>query len=132
MNEEDENKNQTEEESFIKTSNNAETKLENLKKDYEYQIQQKNQELEILFEEINNENQELKKELLQTKFDLEEEKEKIKNIKNTCMNISTNNNIKLLQNYQKDKNQKIKKVKILENSYDKNERKIHKFIQSHI
>ena len=104
MNEEDENKNQTEEESFIKTSNNAETKLENLKKDYEYQIQQKNQELEILFEEINNENQELKKELLQTKFDLEEEKEKIKNIKNTCMNISTNNNIKLLQNNQETKN----------------------------
>ena len=61
MNEEDENKNQTEEESFIKTSNNAETKLENLKQDYEYQIQQKNQKLEILFEEIKNENKELKK-----------------------------------------------------------------------
>ena len=27
---------------------------------------------------------------------------------------------------------KIKKVKILENSFDKNERKIHKFTQSHI
>ena len=87
----EERENHNEEESFTKTSINVEAQIENLKKEFEFQNQQKNQELEAFFEEVNNENQELKKELIQTKFELEEEKQKIKNIKNTFININSGN-----------------------------------------
>ena len=83
-------KNNQEEESFSKSSNNLENKIENLKNEYELQNQKKNQELEEFFEEIDEENKELKKEILQSKFELEEEKEKTKNIKNTFYNIHCN------------------------------------------
>ena len=66
-----------------------------LKKEFEFQNQQKNKEIEILFNEINNENQELKKELLETKLELEDERQKSLNIKNTFLNINSNN----LSNY---------------------------------
>ena len=52
MNNVEEN-NQIEEESFTKTSNNMEYQISNLKKEFEFQNQQKNQELEVLFDEIN-------------------------------------------------------------------------------
>ena len=89
MNNEEEN-NQIEEESFTKTSNNLEFQLDNLKKEFEFQNQQKDQEIGVLFDEINAENQELKKELIQTKFELEEEKQKLLSIKNTFLNINSN------------------------------------------
>ena len=89
--------NQIEEETFTKTSNNLDIQMDNLKKEFEFQNQQKNQELEILFEEINTENQELKKELIQTKFELEEEKQKTQNIKNIFLNINSNNISPIIQ-----------------------------------
>ena len=95
MNNENEEEIPKEEESFTKTSNNIEYQIDNLKKEFEFQNQQKNKEIEILFNEINNENQELKKELLQTQFELEQEKQKNSNIKNTFLNINSNN----LSNY---------------------------------
>ena len=91
MNEENIQQNQIEEESYTKTSNNMNLQIENLQKEFEFQNQQKNKELEVLFEEINSENQELKKELIQTKLQLEEEKQKTKNIKNTFLNINSSN-----------------------------------------
>ena len=72
-----------------------EYQIDNLKKEFEFQNQQKNKEIEILFNEINNENQELKKELLETKLELEDERQKSLNIKNTFLNINSNN----LSNY---------------------------------
>ena len=95
MNNENEEEIQKEEESFTKTSNNIEYQIDNLKKEFEFQNQQKNKEIEILFNEINNENQELKKELLETKLELEDERQKSLNIKNTFLNINSNN----LSNY---------------------------------
>ena len=95
MNNENEEEIQKEEESFTKTSNNIEFQIDNLKKEFEFQNQQKNKEIEILFNEINNENQELKKELLETKLELEDERQKSLNIKNTFLNINSNN----LSNY---------------------------------
>ena len=105
MNNGEEN-NQIEEESFTKTSNNMEYQIDNLKKEFEFQNQQKNQELEILFDEINTENQELKKKLIQVKFELEEEKQKSSNMKNTFLNLNSNNLSSLLNEDQKnsDKN----------------------------
>jgi hypothetical protein len=105
MNNGEEN-NQIEEESFTKTSNNMEYQIDNLKKEFEFQNQQKNKELEILFDEINTENQELKKELIQIKFELEEEKQKSSNMKNTFLNLNSNNLSSLLNEDQKnsDKN----------------------------
>ena len=85
------NNNKKEDESFTKTSNNFEIQIENIKKEFDYQNERKNQELEALFEEINSENQDLKKELLQTKIELDEEKQKLKNIKNTFINIMPGN-----------------------------------------
>ena len=64
----------------------------------------KNQELEELFEEMDEENKDLKKEIIQSQFELEEEKEKLKNIRNTLYNINNNNNIK-------NKNQEIPEIK---------------------
>ena len=87
MEENETNNNKKEDESFTKTSNNIEIQIENIKKEFDYQNERKNQELEALFEEINSENQDLKKELLQTKIELDEEKQKLKNIKNTFINI---------------------------------------------
>ena len=95
MNNENEEEIPKEEESFTKTSNNIEYQIDNLKKEFEFQNQQKNKEIEILFNEINNENQELKKELLETKLELEDERQKSLNIKNTFLNINSNN----LSNY---------------------------------
>ena len=96
-NNEEENQKE-EEESFTKTSNNIEYQIDNLKKEFEFQSQQKNQEIEILFNEINNENQELKKELIQAKLELEEERQKSLNIKNTFLNINSNS----LSNYSQE------------------------------
>ena len=95
MNNENEEEIPKEEDSFTKTSNNIEYQIDNLKKEFEFQNQQKNKEIEILFNEINNENQELKKELLETKLELEDERQKSLNIKNTFLNINSNN----LSNY---------------------------------
>ena len=95
MNNENEEEIPKEEEFFTKTSNNIEYQIDNLKKEFEFQNQQKNKEIEILFNEINNENQELKKELLETKLELEDERQKSLNIKNTFLNINSNN----LSNY---------------------------------
>ena len=91
MEENETNNNKKEDESFTKTSNNIEIRIENIKKEFDYQNERKNQELEALFEEINSENQDLKKELLQTKIELDEEKQKLKNIKNTFINIMPGN-----------------------------------------
>ena len=91
MEENETNNNKKEYESFTKTSNNIEIQIENIKKEFDYQNERKNQELEALFEEINSENQDLKKELLQTKIELDEEKQKLKNIKNTFINIMPGN-----------------------------------------
>ena len=91
MEENEANNNKKEDESFTKTSNNIEIQIENIKKEFDYQNERKNQELEALFEEINSENQDLKKELLQTKIELDEEKQKLKNIKNTFINIMPGN-----------------------------------------
>ncbi len=91
MEENETNNNKKEDESFTKTSNNIEIQMENIKKEFDYQNERKNQELEALFEEINSENQDLKKELLQTKIELDEEKQKLKNIKNTFINIMPGN-----------------------------------------
>ena len=96
--------NNQEEESNSKSSNIYENKLENLKNEYELQAQKKNQELEELFEEMDEENKDLKKEIIQSQFELEEEKEKLKNIRNTLYNINNNNNIK-------NKNQEIPEIK---------------------
>ena len=101
MNNAEEN-NQIEEESFTKTSNNMEYQISNLKKEFEFQNQQKNQELEVLFDEINTENQELKKELLQTQFELEQEKQKNSNIKNTFLNINSSTISTILNDDQKN------------------------------
>ena len=91
MEENETNNNKKEDESFTKTSNNIEIQIENIKKEFDYQNERKNQEFEALFEEINSENQDLKKELLQTKIELDEEKQKLKNIKNTFINIMPGN-----------------------------------------
>ena len=96
--------NNQEEESNSKSSNIYENKLENLKNEYELQAQKKNQELEELFEEMDEENKDLKKEIIQSQFELEEEKEKLKNIRNTLYNINNNNN-------NKNKNQEIPEIK---------------------
>ena len=102
-----------EEESFSKSSNILDNKIENLKNEYEYQTQKKNQELEDFFEEMDEENKELKKEILQSKFELEEEKEKTKNIKNTFYNINCNKNI--IHNPQ---NPESKSIDTLANEYN--------------
>lgn len=83
--------NNQEEESVSKSNDNYDNQIENLKNEFEYQAQKKNKELEELFEEIDEENKELKKEIVHTKFELDEEKEKSKNIKNTFYNINNNN-----------------------------------------
>jgi len=85
------NNNNLPEESVSNSSIDQENKIENLKKDFEYQSQKKNQQLEDLFEEIDEENKELKREIIQTKFGLEEEKDKNQNLKNTFYNINHNN-----------------------------------------
>ena len=82
------NNNNIEEYSGSNSSIDQEQKIENLKNDFELQNQKKNQQLEELFEEIDEENKELKKEIIQTKFGLEEEKEKNQNLKNTFYNIN--------------------------------------------
>ena len=82
------NNNKEEEESVSNSSVDQENKIGNLKKDFEFQNQKKNQQLEELFDEIDEENKELKREIIQTKFGLEEEKDKNQNLKNTFFNIN--------------------------------------------
>ena len=85
------NNNNQEEESVTKTSNIYENQIEKLKNEYAFQTQKKNQELEELFEEMDEENKQLKKGIIQSQFELEGEKEKINNLKNTFYNINNNN-----------------------------------------
>ena len=85
------NNNNQEEESVTKTSNIYENQIEKLKNEYAFQTQKKNQELEELFEEMDEENKQLKKGIIQSQFELEGEKEKINNLKNTFYNINSNN-----------------------------------------
>ena len=85
------NNNNQEEESVTKSSNIYENQIEKLKNEYAFQTQKKNQELEEIFEEMDEENKELKKGLIQSQFELEGEKDKINNIKNTLYNINSNN-----------------------------------------
>lgn len=96
--------NNQEEESVSKSNDNYDNQIENLKNEFEYQAQKKNKELEELFEEIDEENKELKKEIVHTKFELDEEKEKSKNIKNTFYNINNNNVIANIQKNEEYKN----------------------------
>ena len=63
-------------------------KIERLTNDYENQNRQKNQELDEIFEELNLENDNLKKELLLTKEELEAEIEKNIDIKNSIYNFN--------------------------------------------
>ena len=82
--------NNKDEESISKSSNMYENKIENLKNEYKFQTKKKNQELEELFEQMEDENKELKKEIIQTKFELQEEKDKSKNMKISFYNINRN------------------------------------------
>ena len=63
-------------------------KIERLTNDYENQNRQKNQELDEIFEELTLENDNLKKELILTKEELEEEIEKNIDIKNSIYNFN--------------------------------------------
>ena len=63
-------------------------KIELITKDYENINTQKNQELQEIFDEIGLENDNLKKDLLLTREELEEEIEKNLNIKNTIFNFN--------------------------------------------
>ena len=63
-------------------------KIERLTNDYENQNRQKNQELDEIFEELSLENDNLKKELLLTKEELEAEIEKNIDIKNSIYNFN--------------------------------------------
>ena len=63
-------------------------KIERLTNDYENQNRQKNQELDEIFEELRLENDNLKKELLLTKEELEAEIEKNIDIKNSIYNFN--------------------------------------------
>ena len=65
-----------------------ENKIQRLTNDFEIQNQKRNQEMEELFEEIELENTSLKKELIQTKEELEEEKNKNNDIKNSIYNFN--------------------------------------------
>ena len=63
-------------------------KIERLTNDYENQNRKKNQELDEIFEELSLENDNLKKELLLTKEELEAEIEKNIDIKNSIYNFN--------------------------------------------
>ena len=63
-------------------------KIERLTNDYENQNRQKNQEFDEIFEELSLENDNLKKELLLTKEELEAEIEKNIDIKNSIYNFN--------------------------------------------
>ena len=63
-------------------------KIERITYDYENQNKQKNQELEEIFDEINSENINLKKDLLLAREELEREIEKNIDIKNTLYNFN--------------------------------------------
>ena len=63
-------------------------KIERITDDYENQTRQKNQELDEIFEEITLENDNLRKELLLTKEELEGEIEKNIDIKNSIYNFN--------------------------------------------
>lgn len=71
-----------------KKSDFYENKIQRLTNELEIQNEKRNQELEVLFEEIDTENTSLKKELLETKEELEEEKDKNNNIKNSIYNFN--------------------------------------------
>lgn len=63
-------------------------KIEKLAEEYENQNRQKNQELDDIFEEMNLENNNLKKELILVREELEEEIEKNIDIKNSIYNFN--------------------------------------------
>ena len=84
------NKNKEEDSASKSSLVSDNNKIENLKNEFAYQNQRKDEELEELFEQMDIENKELKKEIFQTKFELEDEKEKSKNMKNTIYNINDN------------------------------------------
>ena len=63
--------------------------IEEQKEYYERLSQKKNQEIEDLFSQIEKENQQLKREILQYKIELEEEKSNTQNMKETYFNINS-------------------------------------------
>ena len=63
--------------------------IEEQKEYYERLAKKKNQEIEELFSQIEKENQELKREILQCKIELEEEKSNTQNMKETYFNINS-------------------------------------------
>ena len=85
-------------------------KIERITYDYENQNKQKNQELEEIFDEINSENINLKKDLLLAREELEREIEKNIDIKNTLYNFNYTSKKNLI-NEPDEKNNKGKKIK---------------------
>ena len=65
-----------------------ENKIQRLSNELEIQNQKRNEEMEELFKEMESENIALKKDLMQIKQDLEEEKDKTNNIKNSIYNFN--------------------------------------------
>ena len=63
--------------------------IEEQKEYYERLSKKKNQEIEDLFSQIEKENQQLKREILQYKIELEEEKSNTQNMKETYFNINS-------------------------------------------
>ena len=94
--------NNKEEESASKASNIYENRIQILQKEFVFQNHKKNEEFEELLEQLDEENKQLKKEIFQAKFVIEEEKEKSKNVKNTFYNI--NNNLQIQKKKNPDKN----------------------------
>ena len=86
-------------------------KIERITNDFENQNRQKNQELVDIFEEISLENNNLKKDLIMAKEDLDEEIEKNIDIKNSIYNFNyftKNTSNELLEKLNKNKNIKKK------------------------
>ena len=78
----DENNNNNIEEFYIK-------KLEEQQKQYYIMASKKDKEIEEFFSQIEQENSSLKRELIQLKLELEEEKSKTQNMKETYFNINS-------------------------------------------
>ena len=64
-------------------------KLEEQQKAFDILGKKKDKEIEEFFSQIEQENQELKKEIIQCKIELEEEKAKTQNMKETYFNINS-------------------------------------------
>ena len=69
-----------------------ENKIEGLKNEFENENNKKNKEITELFEELDAENKSLKRDILAVQSELEEEKYKTQNIKETLYNINLINN----------------------------------------